>query len=323
MLILVCINISWAHQMNLHQMVSINDYYSRNALAPYAFRVLPLALFNLLTDGRIENTGFPRPLSNTAEIFQLALDSISLFGTGVMLFLIAKNYGRVLTREALVLATLYLLIMVVFGYFIVPNLSLFYPYDFIELFFCAMMVFISTHPFKYDLIAISIALFFGALAKETILFMALVYLILRFNGRYLGAKSILTSLLFLAMFAASKYCAVEIAEHYYGGHIPKELFYNQLMYTVRQFKNPLFYFSMVGIFSYLYLPVLFIRKELDKIDKLLLIMIFVWMLIMANVGIVRELRIFSPMCVILFLVLMRHFDTLMHNMLGADRNRVS
>jgi len=83
-----------------------------------------------------------------------------------------------------------------------------------------------------------------------------------------------------------------------------------VLYTLQQLKNPLFFFAMLNIFSYLYIPIVALRKRLDAVDLLILCMIAVWFLVMATVGIVRELRIFVPASLLMFILLARHLDAI-------------
>jgi hypothetical protein len=85
-------------------------------------------------------------------------------------------------------------------------------------------------------------------------------------------------------------------------------FESQLAYTLGQFGNPLFFFALLNICSYLYLPVWAIRKRLDRTDMLILAMVVVWILIMSVVGIFRQLRLFVPASVFLYVIIARHLS---------------
>jgi hypothetical protein len=91
-----------------------------------------------------------------------------------------------------------------------------------------------------------------------------------------------------------------------GSTVGGPQFETQIAYTLQQFSNPLFLFALLNICSYLYLPVWAIRKRLDRTDMLILAMVVLWIIIMSMVGIFRQLRLFVPASVFLFVILARH-----------------
>jgi hypothetical protein len=173
----------------------------------------------------------------------------------------------------------------------------------------SLVLLLSVTEFKYNFLAVCLVIFFGVLSKETAFFYASIYIILKSNGNILNLKSLLYATVFITIFIAAKNLAIYLANLYNGGHeVTGRIIHNQINYHLQQLKNPLFYFVMSGIFSYLYIPVFYIRKSLNKVDYLLLLMVLVWIAIMFCVGIMRELRIFTPMSFILFAILVRHVD---------------
>jgi hypothetical protein len=74
---------------------------------------------------------------------------------------------------------------------------------------------------------------------------------------------------------------------------------------------------MLNVCSYLYIPVFLLRRKLDRTDFLILLMIAGWTAIMSVVGIVRELRIFVPASLMMFVIMARHLDEIVKAFAGA------
>ena len=77
-------------------------------------------------------------------------------------------------------------------------------------------------------------------------------------------------------------------------------------------RNPLLLFTLLNICSYLYVPVWAIRKRLDRTDLLILAMVVAWIIIMALVGIFRQLRLYVPASLLLFVILSRHLSEMVN-----------
>ena len=308
LIFIVCLNVSFAHQA-LYQMVSVDNYYSFKLEAPFAYRILPIILYKMIMGNDIIQSHLPSPLQDSAHIFQMALDTICLFTTILFLYLFVRNVAHLNKITSAALACSFLMLVLCFGIFFVPNQSLFYTYDFLDFVTISLVLLLSVTKFKYNFLAVCIVIFLGVLAKETAFFYASIYIILKSNGNILNFKNILYAAVFVVIFITSKNLAIYLANLYKGGDvITGPIIYNQINSHLNQLKNPLFYFSMSGIFSYLYVPVFYIRKSLNKVDYLLLSMVLIWIGIMFVVGIMRELRIFTPMSFVLFAILVRHID---------------
>jgi hypothetical protein len=290
-------------------MISVDNYYSFKLEAPFAYRVLPMILYKMIVGNNIIQTHLPSPLQDSAHIFQIALDTICLFATIVFLYFFVRTVTQLKKLTSLTLAFSFLMLVLCFGIFFVPNISLFYTYDFLDFVTISLVLLLSVTEFKYNFLAVCLVIFVGVLSKETAFFYASIYIILKSNCNILNVKNILYATVFIIIFIAAKNLAIYLANLYNGGHeVTGRIIHNQINYHLQQLKNPLFYFVMSGIFSYLYIPVFYIRKSLNKVDYLLLLMVLLWICIMFFVGTMRELRIFTPMSFVLFAILVRHID---------------
>lgn len=320
LLLMVCLNISFAHQA-LYQMISVDNYYSFKLEAPFAYRVLPMVLYKMIIGNNIIQTHLPSPLQDSAHIFQMALDTISLFATIVFLYLFVRTVTHLKKLSSLALAFSFLMLVLCFGIFFVPNISLFYTYDFLDFVTISLVLLLSVTEFKYNFLAVCLVIFVGVLSKETAFFYASIYIILKSNGNIFSVKNMLYATVFITIFIAAKNLAIYLANLYNGGHeVTGSIIHNQINYHLQQLKNPLFYFVMSGIFSYLYIPVFCIRKSLNKVDYFLLLMVLVWIVIMFFVGTMRELRIFTPMSFVLFAIIVRHIDQFNSSELKSIQN---
>ncbi len=308
-IVLVSLNIAWQHQTLLTQMVPIREFYDDGWREPFLYRLLLRLPYVLIFSNKIISINLNSPFANSAEVFQLAVDFLSLF----VLFLSMKQITKQFYKNeniSKITSTMTTIIIITFGYFYVPNRTLFYPYDFLELSLFSIFIAIALkRSYTYDIIAL-VVLFFGVANKETIVFGFAFYVIIRFGiniiNCYLVVNFRIIALCISGVIIAlmSKYICMYAAT--YVLKAPNELSGDlaafQLFGNLRQILNPLFIFSIVGVFSYLYIPIIFLRKKLDWEDATLLIVVALWCFIMVNVGIVRELRIFAPMSIVLYYI---------------------
>jgi len=84
----------------------------------------------------------------------------------------------------------------------------------------------------------------------------------------------------------------------------------------------LFVFSILNICSYLYVAIYVLRKRLDRTDVLILLMIGGWVAIMSTVGVIRELRIFVPASLMMFVIIARHLDDAAIEIFGLRGHRI-
>ena len=312
-LVLVCLNLSWQHQTILIQMVPVADYYNFGAREPFIYRMLPALLYRAVTLGRGEiPLGLNEPLSTSFTAFQFLLDTICLLVTFLcMMKIVRAIQPQIAPAVALLFGSGAFLAIVIFGFFMVPNRALFYPYDFPDL-CCASLVFYLCIRLKgRSEYLLPVVVFLGTMNKETTPFYGALYLICHATDKQYWKRTFAVWALVAVAFIAARALVGQLVDvlaiHPAAGGVQYEV---HVSYTLQQLRNPLFYFSMLNIFSYLYIPLIALRKRLQAVDVLILCMIGTWVLVMAAVGIVREQRIFVPASLLMYVLLARHLDTI-------------
>jgi hypothetical protein len=199
--------------------------------------------------------------------------------------------------------------IVVFGYFMVPNNAYFYPYDFPDLCIAAIVFFLCITAGRTAEILLPVAVYVATLNKETAAFYTGLYLIVAIQ-RHSNWKRV--AIVLLACVAAAILARATILfwlrRHGLDSVASGSQAEVHLSYTIQQIKNPLFLFSLMNICSYLYLPVWAMRKRFDRTDWLILALILGWMIIVATFGIVRQLRLYVPASLLLFVIIARHLS---------------
>lgn len=309
----VSINMSWSHQYISLYAVSVSDYYDFASRKPFLYRMLlPLVYSSLFGLRHLIPTGLKHPISSSYEIFQLVTDSIAIFTLYVAMFMLFNQFNNKHAKNINALITfIFWLLILMFGYFIVPSRAYFYPYDFTELALLALIMLTVTRSAGSLPYLLPILFFIASLNKETAGFAILFYGIHCFGRRTMG--ELLTTLLAsLAACILARYfifsflTSIGINDLAIGNQ-----FEIRLAGNIRQFtSNPLAWFSILGIMSYTYIVPILIRRHLDIRDHLLLLAILIWITIMFVVGEIRELRVFAPMSLFIYFIFSKHFDAL-------------
>jgi hypothetical protein len=312
---IISLNLAWEHQTILTQMVTIKEYYNFAAEAPFVYRILPALICRVLFWGHANvATGLNAPIDSYFSIFQLALDSIALVIAFVFMTKIARQLNPKLPDTIILpfVATVALLI-IVFGYFMVPNKALFYPYDFPDMCIATIIFYLCLRPGAATTILLPIAVLLATLNKETAVFYSGLYLIFSIERRS-DWKRVTAVLLAsgVAFIVARTFVLFLVHRLAPGSTAQGPQFLLQLLYTLQQMRNPLLLFTLLNICSYLYVPVWAIRKRLDRTDLLILAMVVAWIIIMALVGIFRQLRLYVPASLLLFVILSRHLSEMVN-----------
>lgn len=311
---IVTLNLAWEHQTILIQMVHLKAYYHLAAQEPFVYRILPALVYYALAPGHRDIlTGMNEPFDSTASIFQLVMDAACLSATLFFMWKIVRALNPAAgPGGSFAFAALCWLIIVIFGYYMVPNRALFYPYDFPDLFFAAAIFFLCIRLEGRQEYLLAVAVFIATLNKETAIFYVGLYVALRAANPSANWTRVTTVIMSCACaFVAARSLVMWLVRVLGAGLPTHNMQYEfHLAYTVEQLKNPLFVFAMLNVCSYLYVGVYLVRKRLERVDYLILMMVIGWAGIMSVVGIVRELRIFVPASLMLFVILARHLDTL-------------
>jgi hypothetical protein len=309
----VALNLSWEHQTILIPMVHLTEYYHFATHEPFVYRILPALLYRGLMGGRRDlMTGMNDPFSSSYSIFQLLIDAVSLVVTLVFMQKITQALNpRLTSRVTFTFAAAGALVIVIFGYYMVPNRALFYPYDFPDMCFAAIIFYLCIRLEGRAEFLLPLAIFVATFNKETAVFYSGLYLALR-AGR--DASWLRTSAVQVACggaFLLARSVVIQLVKRIgSGAPMNNQQYEVHLQYTLQQLKNPLFVFAMLNICSYLYVAIFLLRKKLDRTDFLILLMIGGWIAIMSVVGIVRELRIFVPASLMMFVIIARHLEVI-------------
>ncbi len=314
---IISINLAWAHQTILIKMIDITNYYNFNVEPPFSYRILPAIIYRIFFFGNGEiKSGLNEPLNSSYQAFQLILDSVSLSILAYVMYLIACNVNTtVRPRVIFVFSISTFLMIIVFGYFMVPNRALFYPYDFTELALTAMIIYLCSRRSARDVMLFPLIIFFGTLNKETAIFFLGLRIALIADSS--ANKTRINFIVFasLAAAVAARLIAIKLSRPFDGYEFSiQHQYILQLPYTIQQLTNPILLFAMTGIFSYLYFPLIFLRKNLNKTDTIVVVMVLLWSSIMVTVGIIRELRIFAPASLLLFFVISRRLSFLLEKL---------
>ncbi len=309
----VALNLSWEHQTILIPMVHLTEYYHFTIGEPFVYRMLPALAYRALMGGRRDlMTGMNDPFSSSYSIFQLLIDAVSLVATLVLMHKIAQALNPRLTpRVTFTFAAAAALVIVIFGYYMVPNRALFYPYDFPDMFFAALIFYLSIRLQGRAEYLLPLAIFVATFNKETAVFYSGLYVALRAGRDANWNRTLSVQMACGGAFLLARSMVIHLA-HRLGSGAPmhNQQYEVHLLYTLEQLKNPLFVFAMLNICSYLYVAIFLLRKKLDRTDLLILLMIGGWIAIMSVVGIVRELRIFVPASLMMFVIIARHLEVI-------------
>ena len=312
--VIVSINVAWAHQTILMQALPLHPYYENGYQPPFEHRTLLRIIYFLLFGGRIHEIAMNAPLASSAQVFQLVVDTACLCLTLLCMIVIAgKAWPASQYATRALAAAAFLLLIVVFGYFFVPNKPFFYPYDFLELLIFASFIALGVFAGRWTDALSILLLALGALNKETALFGWFIYLLLsrsdflyaptRAQGVQMLLFGTIAAIVFLAMKSAAIYATTLLPAS--GISVIDDIYLNQLANNISQLRNPLFWFVVAGMFSYLYIPVALFWRRLDRLDACLLALVLTWVALMFYAGIFRELRLYAPMSLVLYFILLK------------------
>jgi len=303
----LCITISWFHYENLLHMLDTGSYLDFRGGGqedhPALYRILVPSLFHLLPERlRDLSTHLNPPLDNVASIFQIALDSLTLFLSFVF-FVKAVNVAlRIATeQQPLVLVASWLLFVyvIVFSYIMVPNRAQYFPYDFTELFFVSLLLYFSADTAKLRPVLFPATVFVATLNKETAIFFVLIYLIFRIPAKNWKQPIGIAAAAVVAG-ALAKLLALQVAAGFASENGPgAALYLNQLSENIAQLRNPLFWFAFTANFGFLWVALAFRRKDITRTQWLLCGAVVIWVGCMFVAGISRALRVYGPMGIML------------------------
>src|SRR5208337_1406420 len=134
-MIILCISIAFCH-LSEYRMIEPVDFYTFNAKEPFIYRIfLPVLFskFDFVLGSCSTKLNFP--IGSCADLTALFVDALSLMISCVIVLHVFRKLpsGDIISFHRPELVVPLFLWMVIFTYLIVPNRSIYYPYDFTEL----------------------------------------------------------------------------------------------------------------------------------------------------------------------------------------------
>lgn len=310
---MVSFNLAWEHRPLLVQMVDLNAYYAFAERAPMVFRILPALLGHAVLGSHAGvATGLKEPFDSYGGIFQVGLDTVSLVFAFVFLCKITRELNQNLSSAVVLTFTgVIALMLVVFGYFQVPNKGWFYPYDFPDLCIASLIFYLCIRGGTAAEMLLPLAVFVATFNKETAVFYSGLYLIFSIERRRDWKRVVLVLFACGVAFILARSSVLLLTRDLGAPSSGGQQFENHVVETLQQFKNPSLLLAFTAVFSYLYLPVWVIRKRLDRTDLLILGMVLLWLIVISTVGILRQFRLYVPASVLLFVILARHLTEIL------------
>lgn len=312
--IIICITISFCHLSESRSVQPI-EYFVFGSPEPFVYRAfLPLLFskFYIVNNACITHLNFP--ISSCADLTALCIDSISLTLACLIIFSTFKKLGTgaasAFRRPQLVIA--FFLWMVVFNYIAVPNRSIYYPYDFPELFFFSLGAYFGTR-YSFGKYVLPVLVFISAFNKETALFLPFIYLVYRgFSGKIDNSEIISVTISVLAAFAG-KYVSIYYVTHIIGvGNGAPNVYENHLHDNVHQLLNPIAWLAWASTFGGALFFILDPKEIKQRFNVIFLALLAAWLVVVFTVGLAREIRLFGFLIFPLLLPIMLRAESFLY-----------
>jgi hypothetical protein len=322
-MLVICMTIAFCHlSLTLHQ-VEPAAFYSFAARQPFIYRVLIPAAFSLLpVNFATCSTSLKFPIGQCADVAALSLDWLALVlacTTLLAAFRLVAAHARTPLRQPGLIVPIFLW-MVIFDYILVPNRSVYYPYDFLQLLFFSGGVWLGTSG-RGGYWGLPLLTFVSALNKEDAVFVPVISAIYAYWGGRLDRRVILTVVASILLVVIAKYLSVIYIKDFI--RVPTVdhpvLFENQLLDNLRQTANPIAWLSWLSAFGgglfLMALPITGYRRL-----KLVVVgLCLSWLAIIFVFGVARQLRLMGPLILPVVLPTMLIVDSLLYR----DQNRGS
>lgn len=319
-MLLICMDIAFCHLSEI-RMVEPTNFYSFNSREPFVYRMLiPLVLSVFHVDFMTCKTQLNFPISSCADLLALCIDWSSLAFSCIILIIcfrkIKSNEATRLHRPEIVVPVF--MWMVIFNYMLVPNRSIYYPYDFLELSFLSVAVWLGVSG-RGGYWGLPLLTLLSSLNKETALFLPVVYtLYVGWRGE-LTRRTILIAILSLLFVFVGKYFCVFYITNFIITTPPNDpsIFENHLFLNITQMANPIAWLAWLSAFGgaaiFMILPSPRIRNLKIVVSGLIL----TWILVIFFVGITRQIRLMGPMIYPILLPVMLIIEDLMYSKLAS------
>ncbi len=284
-------------------MVSFDLYKDLNGKGgPFAYRMLPALLWKLCVfvlqplHARYPGLHMPvfnEPFSSDEDWFVAGLTFFSMLGT----LLVGRRLLRTIDRrwgfEWMVLGLGY---AAYFDTILVLNRNLYYPYDLLALFLFSLLIYLA---YRDRMVLFTVVLTVAMLNKETAVMAILFYFGLQYGRRPLGRLLLQCGgmgLLAVGVRLAQRSYIHSLCPTCHG------MVQDQVSENLRQLLNPLFWLSVSSVFGYGYVAVLLFWRDIPKRIRVTTVLVFAgWIAAISVFGVVREIRIFSELSVLLLL----------------------
>lgn len=291
-MVLICITIAFCH-LSEARMVEPNDFYTFNAREPFIYRIFLPMLFSSFHFGSC-STKLNFPIGSCADLAALCVDGFSLIISSFIVLRVFRTIpsGSTIEFHRPELVVPLFLWMVIFTYLLVPNRSIYYPYDFTELMFFSIGVYLSMTG-KSGVYILPILTFVSSLNKETSLFLPIIYAVYAGYTRKLTKASFVSvSVSVLAVFVG-KYVSIYYVANVLGKNTFPSIFENQFLYNIMQLSNPLAWLAWLSAFGGCGLFLAIPRIGYSRLNMIVGALILLWAFIVFFVGISRGMRLFG------------------------------
>jgi hypothetical protein len=305
---LVSSHFALAYLMNTHQQFNLHDYLNGKAPQPYQYRALPAWILSLMSNttlARSISAQLPAPFSDPEQLMFLLLVAISMAG----MIEITRRCILAVTSDrefAMIFAFLTPIAAYITYVSIANSYRLAMAYD-----MPALMLFGWAYYFilRSNSIGFSIAFFFATLARDTSVFLIIVYIcqrwtnlpsLLRRDGLRLTFLAATYAVIMLFLYSLYGQNPVELATSQSGAtgiEVPGGFFVIQVGHNLENLVSPIYGPSILSFVGWLWLPVLLGWRRLDHpgIRRTLLVLPPLWFVAVLIAGRITEVRVFGEM----------------------------
>jgi hypothetical protein len=312
---LICLTVAFCHLTLSGHEIEPTTFYLLQAREPYIYRILLPTLAMLLPRHTLAHgTHLPFPLEHGADAMALCVDWLALTFACVLM---AASFRRIAAGAAAHLRQPGLVVpvfiwMVIFDYILVPNNSMYYPYDFPQLLFFAGAVWLGVSG-RGGYWGLPLLAFIGALNKEDALFVPVIAAIYAAWVGRLNARLVWSILAAGAAVVLAKYVGLVVVRHLVK--LPAgspTLFENHLAYNLHQLMNPIAWFAWLGVFGG---GLFILAMPLARINRLKIAVIglmLAYIPVILVIGESRELRLMGALICPVILPVLLTLDALLY-----------
>jgi len=318
-LLLICMTVAFCHLgLSLHELEPVT-YYSFGAREPFIYRILIPALFRLLPINLTTcSTHLRFPIEHCADVAALVVDWLALALACVVLAAafraIAAHASCHLKQPALVIPVF--VWMVIFDYILVPNAAMYYPYDFLQLFFFAIAVWLGVSA-RGGYWCLPLLAFIGAFNKEDAIFIPLTAAIYSVLVRKLDRRMILSvAAAAVAVFLAKYVSLMYVRQVIKLPALNPTLYENHLLFNLHQVLNPIAWLGWLSAFGGGAILMALPLRRTGRLKVFVLSLIAAWVPVVFLVGESREVRLLGPLICPMLLPVMVTLEELLYGSVG-------